>query len=86
MKLIYSLFKVCFAFVPLMVITMTIMMKVFTGEAADKEALAFEESGKCTTEATMNVQTVASLGRETTFIQKYKTQESFFYFFFLSKI
>ena len=64
--------KVCFAFVPLMVITMTIMMKVFTGEAADKESLAFEESGKCTTEATMNIRTVAALTREDFFVQRYE--------------
>ena len=52
------------------------------GDGATKDNAAFEEAGKCTTEATMNVQTVASLGRETTFIQKYKTQESFFFNFF----
>ena len=50
------------------------MMSVFTGEAADKERAAFEEAGKCTTEATMNVQTVAALGREPTFIEKYSVQ------------
>jgi len=50
------------------------MMSVFTGEAADKERAAFEEAGKCTTEATMNVQTVAALGREPTFIEKYTAQ------------
>ena len=53
-------------------------MQMMQGDGATKDNAAFEEAGKCTTEATMNVQTVASLGRETTFIQKYKTQESFF--------
>ena len=47
------------------------------GEGADKDNTAFEEAGKCTTEATMNVQTVASLGRENTFVQKYESQDSF---------
>ena len=55
-----------------------IEMKMMQGDGATKDNAAFEEAGKCTTEATMNVQTVASLGRENTFIQKYKTQESFF--------
>ena len=54
-----------------------IEMQMMQGDGATKDNAAFEEAGKCTTEATMNVQTVASLGRETTFIQKYKTQESF---------
>ena len=60
-------------------------MQMMQGDGATKDNAAFEEAGKCTTEATMNVQTVASLGRETTFIQKYKTQESFLNFFFLEK-
>ena len=47
-------------------------MKVFTGEAADKEALAFEECGKCTTEATMNIRTVAALTREDFFVARYE--------------
>merc|ERR1711990_1204996 len=51
-----------------------IEMQMMQGDGATKDNAAFEEAGKCTTEATMNVQTVASLGRETTFIQKYKTQ------------
>ena len=55
-----------------MVITMTIMMKVFTGEAADKESLAFEECGKCTTQATMNIRTVAALTREDFFVARYE--------------
>jgi len=51
-----------------------IEMQMMQGDGATKDNAAFEEAGKCTTEATMNVQTVASLGRENTFIQKYKTQ------------
>ena len=57
-------------------------MQMMQGDGATKDNAAFEEAGKCTTEATMNVQTVASLGRETTFIQKYKTQDSVFDCFF----
>ena len=49
-------------------------MKMMQGNGATKDNEAFEEAGKCTTEATMNVQTVASLGRENTFIEKCKTQ------------
>ena len=49
-------------------------MQMMQGNGATKDNEAFEEAGKWTTEATMNVQTVASLGRENTFIEKYKTQ------------
>ena len=52
-------------------------MQMMQGNGATKDNEAFEEAGKCTTEATMNVQTVASLGRENTFIEKYKTQVNF---------
>ena len=48
------------------------MMKVFMGEAADKDRQVFEDAGKCTTEATMNIRTVASLGREDHFVDKYR--------------
>ena len=48
------------------------MMKVFMGEAADKDRQVFEDAGKCTTEATMNIRTVASLGREDHFVEKYR--------------
>ena len=36
---------------PLLIGSTAVMMSVFTGEAADKERAAFEEAGKCTTEA-----------------------------------
>ena len=70
----WRLTLVCLGFIPLLIGSTAVMMSVFTGEAADKERAAFEEAGKCTTEATMNVQTVAALGREPTFIEKYSVQ------------
>merc|ERR1719209_842781 len=70
----WRLTLIIFAFMPFLTIGSMIEMQMMQGDGATKDNAAFEEAGKCTTEATMNVQTVASLGRETTFIQKYKTQ------------
>ena len=70
----FSFFTICLGFVPIMIASMFVMMKAFTGEAADEEIKAFEDAGKCTTEATMIIRTVASLNREDFFIQKYKEQ------------
>ena len=47
-------------------------MKVFMGKAADKDRQVFEDAGKCTNEATMNIRTVASLGLEDHFVEKYR--------------
>ena len=55
----WRLTLVCLGFIPLLIGSTAVMMSVFTGEAADKERAAFEEAGKCTTEATMNVQELA---------------------------
>ena len=60
----------------MLMISQALMMKVFMGEAADKDRQVFEDAGKCTTEATMNIRTVASLGREDHFVTKYKDQLS----------
>jgi len=65
---------VCLGFVPLLIGSTAVMMSVFTGDAADKERKAFEDASKCTTEATMNIRTVASLGREPHFVQQYEEQ------------
>ena len=65
---------VCLAFIPVLMISQALMMKVFMGEAADKDRQVFEDAGKCTTEATMNIRTVASLGREEHFVGKYRSQ------------
>jgi len=70
----WRLTLIIFAFMPFLTIGSMIEMQMMQGDGATKDNAAFEEAGKCTTEATMNVQTVASLGRETTFIQKYETQ------------
>ena len=50
------------------------MYKVILGDTADKVRAEFEEAGQCTSEATMNIRTVASLGREDFFVEKYKTK------------
>ena len=50
------------------------MLKVYMGKGAEKDRQVFEDAGKCTTEATMNIRTVASLGREDYFVAKYKDQ------------
>ena len=47
-------------------------MKVYMAKAADKVRQVFEDAGKCTTEATINIRTVASLGREDYFVEKYR--------------
>ena len=70
----WRLTLVCLGFIPLLIGSTAVMMSVFTGEAADKERAAFEEAGKCTTEASTNIQTVAALGQEPTFIEKYSVQ------------
>ena len=61
-----------FAFVPVMAFCQAMLYSVFMGDAADKDRVVFEEAGQCTTEATMNIRTVASLGREEYFINKYQ--------------
>ena len=47
------------------------MMNIFTGKGGEEEVKSMEECGRIATEATLNIQTVASLGREDTFAQKY---------------
>ena len=70
----WRLTLVCFAFIPFLVGSMAIMMRIFAGDNADKENEAFENAGKCTTQATMNIRTVASLHVEDTFVNKYSTE------------
>ena len=68
----WRLTLVCFAFVPFMIGSMAIMMRIFAGEEADKENEAFEEAGKCTTQATMNIRTVSSLHIQEVFVKRYE--------------
>ena len=55
-----------------MVITWGLMLKIFTGQVGEEEQKALEEAGKIATEATINIRTVADLGREETFAQKFE--------------
>nr|CAB3219616.1 multidrug resistance protein 1A-like [Phallusia mammillata] len=59
-------------FVPLMAVAGMLQMKVFTGQAS-AESKAFEDAGQIATEATLNIRTVASLTKEPTFEEKYRT-------------
>jgi len=68
----WMLTLVCLAFVPFIVITMALMMSIFTGSVGDEEQKALEGAGKIATEATINIRTVADLGREDAFAQKYE--------------
>jgi ATP-binding cassette subfamily B (MDR/TAP) protein 1 len=68
----WRLTLVCFAFVPLIILSSVMLMDSFSGEGAEKELKAFEEAGKASTEATMNIRTVASLNREKYFVEKYQ--------------
>ena len=47
------------------------MMMIFTGAVGDEEQKAQEKAGKIATEATINIRTVADLGREDHFTAKY---------------
>merc|ERR1719436_503742 len=60
-----------FAFMPPMTITQMFMISLFTGKVGDKEQKIMEEVGKVATEATIQIRTVADLGREDNFIEKY---------------
>ena len=52
---------------------MVLTMKIFTGQVGDEfEQKALEAAGKIATEVTINIRTVADLGREETFAQKYE--------------
>ena len=68
----WRLTLVCFAFIPFLVGSMAIMMRIFAGEEASKENEAFENAGKCTTQATMNIRTVSSLHVQEVFVKKYE--------------
>ena len=68
----WMLTLVCLAFVPFIIITTALMMAIFTGEIGDEEQKAVEHAGKIATEATINIRTVASLGREDAFATKYE--------------
>jgi ABC-type multidrug transport system fused ATPase/permease subunit len=70
----WELTLVCFGFVPFIILSSVMLMDTFSGEGAEKELKSFEEAGKASTEATMNVRTVASLGRERFFIEKYESE------------
>ncbi|CBY12477.1 unnamed protein product [Oikopleura dioica] len=61
-----------FAFLPFMIVTQALMMKLMTGNFGGKEQQAIENASKVATEATMNIRTVASLGREGYFGKVYK--------------
>lgn len=62
-----------FAFLPFLIITMALMMKIMTGNFGGKEQKAIEDASKVATEATINIRTVAGLGRELHFAEVYRT-------------
>ncbi|CBY34589.1 unnamed protein product [Oikopleura dioica] len=61
-----------FAFLPFMIVTQALMMKLMTGNFGGKEQQAIENASKVATEATTNIRTVASLGRKAYFGKVYK--------------
>jgi len=61
-----------FAFLPFMIVTQALMMKLMTGNFGGKEQQAIENASKVATEATTNIRTVAGLGREAYFGKVYK--------------
>ena len=67
----WELTLACFGFTPPLVICSALMMNIFTGKGGEEEQKSMEECGRIATEATINIQTVVSLGREDTFAQKY---------------
>ena len=60
---IWQLAFLCLGFVPIMAGTGFFMMQLFSGKMAMKEQKAYENAGKIATEATLNIRTVASLGK-----------------------
>ena len=70
----WRLTLVCVAFLPFMIGSTILMMKSHTGRSSKKDQKAFEEAGKCATEATMNLRMVTALTREDFFVDKYQSE------------
>ena len=55
------------------------MISVMTGSVDGEEQKAQEEAGKVATEATINIRTVADLGRQNEFAEKYDRRDLNFF-------